>query len=197
MVRIIGFDCGGVLLTDSWDPEKISEKFGIPSEELWRRTLENLKPLERGRISEEDFLTRVLRGYELSRGEVKREIRGQMRVLFPENFDLIRKLRGKYELALMNNECTEWNDYRMRRFKLEELFDHIFSSCELGKAKPDEGYYREVLRRLRVGPGDLVFVDNTERNVKSSKGLGINSIRFESPGQLRREFAKLGIKCNF
>lgn len=193
MVRVIGFDCGGVLLTDSWNPDKISKKFGIPSKVLWRRTWENLNPLERGRISEEDFLTRVLRSYELSLEGVRREIRSQMRVLYPENFDLIRKLRGKYDLALMNNECREWNRYRMRRFKLEELFDHVFSSCKLGKAKPDEGYYREVLGRLGVEPGDLVFVDNTERNVRSAEGLGIRSISFESPGQLRKELAKIGV----
>ncbi|MEA1905121.1 MAG: HAD family phosphatase, partial [Candidatus Hadarchaeota archaeon] len=192
-----GFDCGGVLLTDSWDPERISEKFDIPTREIWRRTWENIKPLERGRISEEDFLKKVLKGHEFSLEEVKREIRSRMRVLFPENFDLIRKLRGKYDLALMNNECKEWNLYRVSEFKLDEFFDHAFSSCDLGVAKPDEGYYREVLRGLGVEPGDLVFIDNTERNVASAEKLGVRSLRFESSDQLKGELTKLGVRCDF
>lgn len=197
MVRVIGFDCGGVLLTNSWDTEEISKKFGFPSRELWRKAWENAKPLKRGWISEEDFLTKVLDDHVSSIGKVKREIRRQMYILHPENFDLIRKLKEKYELALMNNECREWNYYRMRRFKLEELFDHIFSSCDMGVAKPDEGYYREVLRRLRVEPRNLLFVDDTKENVRSAERLGIRSIRFESPSQLKGELAKLGIMCDF
>lgn len=196
-MKFIGFDCGGVLPTNSWVPERISKKFGNPLMEIWGRTWENLKLLERGRISEEDFLKSVFESHGVSLKEVKREIRRQMHVLFPENFSLIKKLGKRYELALMNNECMEWNRYRFRKFKLDEYFDHIFSSCDMGVAKPDEDYYREVLRRLKAKPGDLIFIDNTKKNVKVAKELGIHSIHFRNPDQLKEELEKLGVKCDF
>lgn len=196
MVKVIGFDCGGVLLADSWSPDEISEEFGVPHGALWDRTQENLKPLGRGEISVDDFLTRVLKDYGLPMEKVKKMVRRRMHVMFPENFELIRNLKGSYELVLMNNEGLEWNRYRVRKFKLDKLFDHIYSSCDLGVAKPDEEYYREVLRRLGVEPRDLVFIDNMERNIKSARKQGINSILFESPSQLRQKLIRLGVKLD-
>lgn len=193
-MKVIGFDCGGVLLTDSWNPRVTAREFNIPQSELLSRIEENHKPLERGIISEHDFLTRVLKDYELSIEVVKKKIRKSMRVLFPENFDLIKELRENYEIVMMNNECQDWNAYRVRRFKLNSLFDRIFSSCDLGRAKPDKAYYRVVLEKLGIKPRDLVFIDNIKENVKSAEELGINSIHFRSPSQLKRRLAEIGIK---
>ena len=41
------------------------------------------------------------------------------------------------ELAMLNNEARELNDYRIERFELGRYFDVFLSSCYLGLRKPD------------------------------------------------------------
>ena len=51
----------------------------------------------------------------------------------------------KYRLFTLNNESRELQEYRVKTFKLDDIFECFFTSCYLGQAKPDEGIYLNAL----------------------------------------------------
>jgi HAD superfamily hydrolase (TIGR01509 family) len=69
----------------------------------------------------------------------------------------------------------------------------VISSAEIGLAKPDPAIYRLALERLRVQAGEAIFVDDLARNTEAAESIGLPSLVFESPEQLRRELTERGI----
>ena len=103
------------------------------------------------------------------------------------------RLKSNYDLVLMNNEGTDWNDYRLRKFRLNELFDKKLTSCIIKEAKPHLSYYMKVISILKIKPSELLFIDNSLDNVKAAKKLEIKTIHFRNPQQLRKDLLKCHI----
>jgi len=95
----------------------------------------------------------------------------------------------------MNNEGKEWNEFRIRKFHLNEIFEKVLSSCVVGKMKPKKEYFKEVIKRLHIKPQELLFIDDKASNIKSASSLGIKTILFKNPNRLKQELLKLGIVC--
>lgn len=59
-------------------------------------------------------------------------------------------------------------------------------SCRIGVAKPDRRAYRICAEQLGVGTQDVLFFDDSERNVVAAREAGMTAEVFTSPGQVRR-----------
>lgn len=57
--------------------------------------------------------------------------------------------------------------------------DKIFVSCELGLLKPDTEIYKQVLKKLKAQPEEVVFIDDKLTNIEAAKSIGINGIVFD------------------
>ncbi|TYB43407.1 HAD family hydrolase [Actinomadura chibensis] len=64
-------------------------------------------------------------------------------------------------------------------------FDALTYSCRIGVAKPDPRAYEICAERLGVAPSDVLFIDDTERNIAAARALGMRAELFESPAQVR------------
>jgi len=62
---------------------------------------------------------------------------------------------------------------------LEDAFDVVVLSQQLGIRKPDPRIYEEALRRLELPATQCVFVDDLGGNLKPAKQLGLTTIRHE------------------
>ena len=197
MIKMIGFDLGGVYLTDCWSfaiRKRIAKEFHVPFELINKRHKRYIRRVRKGLMNEKVFLNNLFRGTGVPIPKVKRRIRELNAIQYPETGAIIRKLVKRYKVVAMNNEGKEWNTYRIARFHLRSLFDKMLSSCILHKEKPTKAYYRLVLKRLRISPKDLVFIDNREDNVTAAAQIGINAIHFRSPKQLKQDLWRLEIK---
>jgi putative hydrolase of the HAD superfamily len=110
--------------------------------------------------------------------------------------DLIRKLRGRYKLAILSNsppDLSRWlADWQMR-----DLFDVVFCSGDEGRIKPDPAAFKLTLERLGVEPGEAVFIDDTPEHVEAARKLGIQGIVFTTAGALKDNLKKiLGFDVN-
>lgn len=195
MIKVIGFDLGGVYLSDCWGAatkDSIHKKFHITRKNLSAYDMQ----ITEGLISEGEFLRKIGAKDEKTIKKLKMHIRAGNKVIFPEIQRLIRKLRKHYKVALMNNEGKEWNDYRIKKFRLAKLFDEILTSCMLKDSKPKKSYFQKVLSKLNIKPGELLFIDDKIENAKAARRLGVASIVFRNPIQLNQELSKLGIGYN-
>src|ERR1700754_3411309 len=64
-------------------------------------------------------------------------------------------------------------------------FTALTYSCRIGVAKPDPRAYEICARRLGVTPADVLFFDDSERNVVAARAAGMTAEVFTSPGQVR------------
>jgi putative hydrolase of the HAD superfamily len=55
----------------------------------------------------------------------------------------------------------------------------------MGVRKPAEEYFHRVVRALGVKPGECVFVDDMEINIRAAQRLGLRTILFQSVAQIR------------
>lgn len=110
--------------------------------------------------------------------------------------DLIRKLHGLYRLAVLSNypsNLTRWLvDWEMR-----DMFDVVFCSGDEGMVKPDPAVFTLTLERLRVEPGEAVFIDDTPEHVEAARKLGIQGVLFTTAAVLKDDLTKiLGFDVN-
>ncbi|MFG1999489.1 HAD family hydrolase [Spirillospora sp. NPDC048911] len=64
-------------------------------------------------------------------------------------------------------------------------FDVLTYSCDIGVAKPDPRAYEICAERMGVAPADVIFFDDSERNVVAAREAGMTAEVFTGPAQIR------------
>ncbi len=199
-INTILLDVGGVLLTNAWDRQQrdaVLARFGLDSVDFELRHAEVAEPWERDEIGVEEYLRRTVffQSRAFSQGEFLDAIRAESALLSDSALGIVRQLAAseEYVLATVNNESRAMNEYRLKRFGLEQVFSAFFTSCYLGVRKPDRRIYQITLDVLQREPEDVVFIDDREENVAAAASLGIHALRYEGSAQLANELARLGI----
>ena len=100
---------------------------------------------------------------------------------------------GKYLMATLNNESLELNLYRIQQFRLRNYFDAFFSSCFPGVKKPDHGIYRLASQITRRALEECLFIDDRALNLECAQLLGMRTVHYQDPAQLRRELRHHGV----
>lgn len=95
--------------------------------------------------------------------------------LAPGARELLTGLRERgHRLGLLTNGTTAMQRGKLRRLGLEEAFDALGITEELGAAKPDPAAFHAVLARLDVAPSDAVMVgDNLVNDIAGALDAGL------------------------
>jgi putative hydrolase of the HAD superfamily len=103
--------------------------------------------------------------------------RRRRHTVYSEVERVLRNLRKKYQLALLTNGLVDLQREKLRGGGLEEYFDVIVVSGEVGVGKPDGRVFARVLDRLRVGCEDAVMVgDSLRRDVAGAQEAGLKGV---------------------
>lgn len=103
--------------------------------------------------------------------------------------DIFREIKDKAQhrtYALTNWQANLF-DIALVRYDFLHWFDGRVVSGEEKTRKPFPDFYKRLLHRYSVAPSEALFIDDNLRNVKAAEELGIASIHFQSPEQLRAE----------
>jgi 2-haloacid dehalogenase len=103
------------------------------------------------------------------------------------------KESNRYKIYALTNWSAETFPMAQQKFDFLNWFDGIVVSGTEKMRKPAPEFYQILLDRYNVNPQDALFIDDNHRNILAAEELGINSIHFTSPEQLREELNKLGI----
>lgn len=108
--------------------------------------------------------------------------------------EIIKKLKTKnYKLGLLSIHTKEWIEYCERKYKYHHLFNTISYSYH-GVSKPNKESFELVLKQLEAQPNETLFIDDNEKNISAANNLGLNTIKFVNPKQLRGELREYGIQ---
>jgi 2-haloacid dehalogenase len=193
-IKNIIFDLGGVLI--DWNPDYMYKKIiSDDSKRAW--FLENIctpdwnEAQDGGRLIKEanelliskhpEYKELILAYYERWEEMLNGPITGTVEILneLKEN-----KKQGLYALT---NWSAETFPRALELFDFLHWFDGRVVSGEEKTRKPFKEIYDIILNRFHLDPSNTLFIDDNLRNINAAKEVGIISIHFQSPDQLRNE----------
>ena len=180
MIKAIIFDFGNVVceFDNNIFLRKISEftdKSISELNELIYLSSDLPRRYETGLISSDQFFNEISKRCNLSMSESE-FIKAYTDIFTPikTSFELIRKLRPRYKLALLS-DTSEWDfEYGIRPVEVFDLFDAVTLSFEVGALKPDKKIFYDALARLSVEPEECIYVDDIEEYVRAAQRIGIH-----------------------
>jgi epoxide hydrolase-like predicted phosphatase len=136
--------------------------------------------LERGEMALADYWADLLVRAEAAGVEVDATkligLYGKLDVR-PRMVDRVRSLRADgYRTAIVTNNVKEAGDTWRAKLPLDELFDAVVDSCEVGMRKPNPAIYQHALGLLGVPPARAVFLDDAPGNVAGAQAAGLTAI---------------------
>ena len=88
-----------------------------------------------------------------------------------------RRLHGAgYRAGILTNSIAELGPSWRSLVPLDELFDVVVESCDVGMRKPDPQVYALALERLGVSAARTIFIDDWPGHVAAAKRLGMTGI---------------------
>jgi len=188
-IRAIVFDVGGVLeitpdlgVTAKWE-QRLQLKPGELDERLhgvWRGG-------SLGTLTEEEVHTSIGEIMGMSAAQVDAfmddiwaEYLGTLNVELTEYF---RRLRPKYQTAILSNSFVGARRREQERYHFDELCDFIIYSHEVGMSKPDRRIYALTCERLGVQPAEVIFLDDREAAIDAAREYGMHGILFKENAQ--------------
>jgi epoxide hydrolase-like predicted phosphatase len=196
-IEAVVWDLGGVLLrTSDREPRRAWERqLGLPQDSLDALVFNS--PVSRraalGEADVQDIWDNVARQLNLTPDQAEDLRRDFWRAdqLDQSLVEKIRQLRSTYKTGLITNA---WKDIRRSIedvWHLDDVFDAILVSAEIGLAKPDPAIYRRLLDHWSLPAPAVVFIDDFAENIAAARDLGMVAIQFRDPVQAVAELDAL------
>jgi putative hydrolase of the HAD superfamily len=92
---------------------------------------------------------------------------------------LVRRARaGGVRVAALSNSWGTGDYDPYAGYELDELFDAVVISDQVGLRKPGPAIYELTASKIGLPPGDCLFVDDAEANLPPARELGMGTLLF-------------------
>jgi len=187
-IEAIVFDLGGVIIDLDFQRsfDQFSTLSGKSPEMIRQGVFESglLHRYEKGLYTDAQFLAEIERVFELrcEPSSIEQAFLALLLNIPPARIALIRNLSKKYRLFVLSNTSAihykEVNAILKRdtgHRHLNDLFEKVFLSFELGLLKPHEEIYAAVLEQAQLKAEHTLFLDDNADNLKGAAALGIRT----------------------
>jgi len=97
---------------------------------------------------------------------------------------IIEKLRQKWVICCL---ATNQEKYRFKYIKenmwFEKIFDHLFSSCDIGYKKPEKEFFEFILGKIKndysIESHEIMFFDDSKWHIDIAKSLSIDAYFYD------------------
>ena len=192
-IDAVVFDFGGVFTPSPFDAVRtLGEGLGLDPEQAMlyvfgsyeRDTDHPWHQAERGELdlaTTRDQVQALARadGYEVDLYELFGLMGGT--VVRPDMVERTRRLKADgYRTAMITNNVAEFREFWRPMVPLDELFDVVIDSSEVGMRKPDPRIFQLSLDQLGgIEPRRSIFLDDFLGNVMAAEALGMRGILVE------------------
>jgi len=191
-IKSIIFDLGGVILNlDYCKTEDEFKKIGVLHfKELYSQKKQTLlfDDFEKGKIKPEEFIFSLKDSENLEIKEIDFiNAWNAMLLEIPiEKLQFIDGLKKDYKIFLLSNT----NEIHIKKFEgdlktnnmLEQFykcFDKIYYSSRMGKRKPEENCFVQVLEENGLIAENTLFIDDSIQHIEGAKKVGIKTFHLE------------------
>lgn len=189
-ITTVLFDFAGVLTSSPWEAlalagggnlELMIGSYEEDTDHPWHQ-------VERGELAIVDWIGAVTElgaeaGVEID-FDVLRSLLGDM-TIHTEMVEAVRDLRQRgYRLGLITNNVREGSATWRAMVPVDDLFDVVVDSSEVGMRKPNPAIFHHTLALLGVDdPATAVFLDDSPGNVVGAERAGLHGIHVETTRQ--------------
>lgn len=100
-----------------------------------------------------------------------------------ELVDYVPKIRAAgLVTGIITNNVVEFREHWRGMLPVDELFDFVIDSSEVGMRKPNPAIFERALEIGGFTPEQVIFLDDYEGNVLAAEALGIRSILVDGDG---------------
>lgn len=179
MIKVIAFDMVGVLVTEK-DIDLSSEEDKL--ERLFGDNIDDAGYLASARkiISDNSVIMRMTEDIIEKLYEVK-------------DSKIFEKIKSKYDdvkIVIATNHVSLVRNFINRHLDTDYL-DDVIISAEVHKIKPNADFYQLLLNKYSINPDEMLFVDDSQKNIDGAKELGIKTIKIDKGMDVCGEVMKL------
>ncbi|MCK5630588.1 MAG: HAD family hydrolase, partial [Nanoarchaeota archaeon] len=100
--------------------------------------------------------------------------------LYPESREVLEELRKKnIKLGLISNLASPYKE-PFFEFGLNEYFDEVLFSCDVGLRKTNPKIYQKMIKNLNINPSQVLMTgDNVRADVDGPRSIGMNAIHLD------------------
>jgi putative hydrolase of the HAD superfamily len=157
------------------DPEKDQDFI----EDLFDRT--NL-----GKISEDEFRQAIIDRIGIKPQAYDLAVRESEQPNY-ELLEYIKTLRSKYKTAVLSNANVGVLDRKINPKWLNDCFDELIVSAEVGFMKPSPEIYKLTAKKLVVDLDECVFIDDKTVYCDGATALGMKAIWYRDFPQMKKK----------
>jgi putative hydrolase of the HAD superfamily len=149
---------------------------------------------ETGRISDEEFALAFaarlseISGKDVSPDRLVERIFAGLRIEEDMMTAVEVARKAGFKTGLLSNS---WGMGLYPRRRIDDLFDAIVISGEVGMRKPDAAIFDLAVGRLGVEPGRSIFVDDHPGHLKAAVALGMTTVLHKTPSETIAELEAL------
>jgi putative hydrolase of the HAD superfamily len=187
MIKAIIFDCWGTLFTNSQSPhpfEQFASKLGYTFSD---RAFVKLFEHRLMQASHNDLsipIGALLDDLKSPQDEaIIKELEGILirsistQITYPDTMDVLARLKKDYKLVLLTNTFKQGYQGLARKFEIEEIFNHVITSFEHHRIKPDVQLFKDAIASTGCEPSEIVMVgDNPHDDIEPAQSLNLKTI---------------------
>ena len=191
-IKSIIFDLGGVILNLNYSKtEDEFKKIGVLNfKEFYSQKKQTLlfDEFEKGKIKPEEFISSFKESENLKIKEIDFiNAWNAMLLEIPiEKLQFIDGLKKDYKIILLSNtneiHIKKFEDDLKKNNMLEQFykcFDKIYYSSRMGKRKPEENCFNQVLEENGLIAENTLFIDDSIQHIEGAKKVGVKTFHLE------------------
>jgi len=108
--------------------------------------------------------------------------------IFPDARTVLDTLGKKHRLTMITNGASVWQRAKIEKLQIEDYFEEIIVSGELGHHKPSPRIFQEMTKRTGVNPGEIIYVGNDYiKDIHGAKSSGWRTAWVKRTDEVRDE----------
>ncbi len=203
--RVVFFDLGNVLLF--FDHQRAARQLaalaGVDPQRIWQFVFESdlNHRCDAGLVSAPEFC-------EIFRREMKCQTDDAAIIhassdIFTPNLPMIgiaaQLTSQRYRIGIISNTCDMHRAFFCsgRYGLIPGAFNPLVMSYELKLMKPDAAIYLHAAKLAGVEAGEILFVDDLERNVLGARAAGLQAVQYTTPRAFVAALRSAGISLSW
>jgi len=194
-IKLIIFDCYGLVLNEGYPntAKALAKKFGGRWQDYHKIFYHKYMNLAATRkITQKEAWLKSINYFKLpiSLPEIKKLHYGLMKLderAVKLNYELNKK--GYTTLLLSKNTRSQMADVT-KKFGLKKIFKNIINTWELNLPKASEETLELVLKRFKVKPGEVIYIDDNKSNLIDGRKMAIKTILIKNFKDMKKELEK-------
>lgn len=190
------FDLDGIVIVGRkrFFSERLAEEHNIPLDDVMEFFLNDLKPCSMGKADLKEAIAPYLSKWNWQ-GTVDDLLEYWFTSENTKNEEVLTIVKQLRNSGVKCYIASRQEKYRIQYLEevvgLKEYFDGTFVTCNVGFDKSEPEFFEHVMKELSLRPEEILFFDDTQKNVDTAGAMGISAHFYDGLEVLQEQTAEI------